>query len=127
MTTDPQDPLPEQSFFYRRVFSYVIAVSLLGLIAFVVWRIDGADQLREIALYLCLLLFVVVTYYMVAPSAEHVVKMIQLGKLWRSSPPESLPPSLEADPDPTHGRGYYDRDYGSDFDAAPRGRTHRSE
>lgn len=120
MTADPQDPLPEQSFLYRRIFSYGIAVSLIGLIAFVVWRIQGDNELREIALYLCLLLFVVVTYYMVAPSAEHVVKMIQLGKLWRSSPPESLPPALDAPP-------AREEDYGSDFDAAPRGKIHRGE
>lgn len=122
MTIDAQDPLPEQSFFYRRLFSYVMAISLIGLIAFVVWRIDGSDQLREVALYLCTLLFVVVTYYMIAPSAEHVVKMIQLGKLWRSSPPESLPPELDAEPD--YRRDRYD---GSDFDAAPRGKRHRGE
>lgn len=120
MTTDPQDPLPEQSFLYRRIFSYGVAISLIGLIAFVVWRIEGDDQLREIALYLCTLLFIVVTYYMVAPSAEHVVKMIQLGKLWRSSPPESLPPALDAPPAPAE-------EYGSDFDAAPRSNRHRGE
>lgn len=123
MTVDPQDPLPEPSFLYRRIFSYVMAVALVGLIAFVVWRIEGSDQLREVALYLCTLLFVVITYYMVAPSAEHVVKMVQLGKLWRSSPPESLPPELDADKQPD----YRDRDSGSDFDAAPRGRSHRGE
>lgn len=125
MTTDPQDPLPEPSFLYRRVFSYGTAISLIGLIAFVVWRIEGDEQLREIALYLCLLLFMVVTYYMVAPSAEHVVKMIQLGKLWRSSPPESLPPALDAEP--TIVSVPVEQESGSDFDAAPRGKTHRGE
>lgn len=125
MSTDPQDPLPEQSFLYRRIFSYGTAVSLIGLIAFVVWRIDGDEQLREIALYLCVLLFMVVTYYMVAPSAEHIVKMIQLGKLWRSSPPESLPPELGVEPAIVSAP--VEQEYGSDFDAAPRGRTHRGE
>lgn len=123
MTADPQDPLPEPSFLYRRVFSYGTAISLIGLIAFVVWRIEGDEQLREIALYLCLLLFMVVTYYMVAPSAEHVVKMVQLGKLWRSSPPDSLPPALDAEPAIDSSPD----DYGSDFDAAPRGKGYRGE
>ena len=81
-SVDVQDPLPESNFFYRRVFSYLITVSITGLLAFVVWRIDGADELRQVALYLCLLLFVVVTYYMIAPSAEQVVKMLQTAKMF---------------------------------------------
>ena len=78
---DLQDPLPESAFFWRRAFSYVVAVALIALLALVVWRLDEAAELRQVAGYLCLLLFMVVTYYMVAPSAEQVVKILQTAKL----------------------------------------------
>lgn len=116
---DPQDPLPESTFFYRRVFSYGLSVSLVGLLALTVWRIDGADELRAVALYLCVLLFVVITYYMIAPSAEHVVKMMQTAKLFLNNVHirQDRPMSSQRPPMSSQVGG-------SDFeeDAAPRGR-----
>lgn len=79
---DPQDPLPEGTFLYRRIFSYGVAVAIIALLALVVWRIEGDADLRRVATSLCWLLFVTVTYYMVAPSAEQVVKMMQTAKLF---------------------------------------------
>lgn len=76
-----QDPLPESSFFYRRVFSYLTCISLTGLLAFIIYRMDDPTSLRDVALYLCLLLFFVITYYMIAPSGEQVVKMVQTAKM----------------------------------------------
>lgn len=80
-SVDVQDPLPESAFLYRRIFSYFLSVALIALLALVVWRMDSAAELTRVALYLCLLLFMVVTYYMIAPSAEQVVKMLQTAKL----------------------------------------------
>lgn len=80
-TVDVQDPLPESAFFYRRVFSYALSIGLLALLGVVVWRMESASELKVVAGYLCLLLFVIVTYYMIAPSAEQVVKMLQTAKL----------------------------------------------
>ena len=78
---DPQDPLPEPTFTYRRIFSYGLSLALIGLLAGVIWRMDDGDMLRQVALYLCVLLFFVITYYMVAPSAEQIVKIIQAAKV----------------------------------------------
>lgn len=83
-----QDPLPEGKFFYRRIFSYVLSGLFILLLAYVILRIDNNDDLRRVALYLCVLLFVVITYYMVAPSAEHVVKMVQAARIFRDAPSE---------------------------------------
>lgn len=127
-TADPQDPLPEGSFFYRRVFSYVLSICIIALLALVIWRIDGADELRRVALYLCLLLFMIVTYYMIAPSAEQVVKMLQTAKLFakgitmrQTATAES--PSGRATTQTTvePARPRPPRS-GSDFDAAPTSR-----
>lgn len=78
---DPQDPLPEAKFTYRRIFSYSVSLALLAILAFIVWRMDDSDALRQLALYLCVLLFFVITYYMVAPSAEQIVKLIQSARV----------------------------------------------
>lgn len=78
---DLQDPLPESSFFYRRVFSYLTCIALTALLAFIIYRMDDPTSLRDVALYLCVLLFFTITYYMVAPSGEQVVKMVQTAKM----------------------------------------------
>ena len=78
---DPQDPLPEPKFTYRRIFSYGVSLALLAILGLIVWRIDDGDALRQLALYLCVLLFFVITYYMVAPSAEQIVKLIQSARV----------------------------------------------
>lgn len=79
-----QDPLPESTFFYRRIYSYVTSVVILGLLGFIIYRMDDAAQLRPVAGYLCILLFCVITYYMIAPSGEQVVKMVQTAKMFVS-------------------------------------------
>jgi hypothetical protein len=78
---DLQDPLPESSFFYRRVFSYIVSLAFIALLAFVIYRMDEARELRLVAQYLCILLFCVITYYMIAPSAEQIVKMFQTARV----------------------------------------------
>lgn len=137
-SADPQDPLPESAFLYRRIFSYGISICLIGLLALTVWRIDGADELRRVALYLCVLLFVVVTYYMLAPSAEQVVKMMQTAKLFLNGVRVRQTASAETPqgratssttvaqrPMSSHPAPMSPQGAGSDFeeDAAPRGRT----
>ena len=115
--TDLQDPLPEGSFFYRRWYSYVLTASLIGLLAFTIWQISDSNELRRIALYECVLLFCISTYYMIAPSAEQVVKMLQtvklsLGNLTARSDQAAPISQIDAEPD--------------EFDGAPtsKGKTH---
>jgi hypothetical protein len=97
---DMQDPLPESNWVWRRVLTFMATLIIFGLmtgLAYAVHRIVGgvigridnmsAEAVAAITvralgviermfgwMYWCLL--VVVTYYMVAPSAEQIAKMI---------------------------------------------------
>lgn len=105
---DPQDPLPEANWLWRRVFVF-LALGLafgiligLGLatnriVGNIVGRIDAMDaksvaQITVVALHVIQAMFkmmfwtvvIVVTYYMVAPSAEQITKMLQTARLLKS-------------------------------------------
>lgn len=81
---DVQDPLPESNFLYRRIYSYVATVSIWGLLVFVVYKMEEPESLRIAALYLSLLLWFAITYYMIAPSAEQITRIIQAARTLRS-------------------------------------------
>lgn len=97
---DAQDPLPESNWLWRRVLTFtaiiIVFLIMVGL-GYAVHRIVGAviekidtispEAVREITVRaldviekmfgdMFWSLLVVVTYYMVAPSAEQIVKMI---------------------------------------------------
>lgn len=92
-TTDLQDPLPESSWFWRRVFVFAVTAAVL-------WMLWGAiTQLANVALVeprlgvpalltLCKWIIgfsgMMVTYYMVAPSAEQLTKMVKVASLLKS-------------------------------------------
>lgn len=105
---DAQDPLPEANWLWRRVFTF-IAMALIFLLLFglatatnrivtnVVGRIDtmsaiAVAEIAKQALIAILAMFkmmfwsllVVVTYYMVAPSAEQITKMMQTAGLLKA-------------------------------------------
>lgn len=75
--------LPESNFVWRRLFSYAHSVILLGLIGYVVFKIGTDTDLKQIAFYLAMLLWWSITYYMIAPTAEQIVRIIQAGKALR--------------------------------------------
>jgi len=93
MVSDLQDPLPESSWFWRRVFVFGVTIAVL-------WMLWGAiTQLANVALVepklgvpalltLCkwIIAFtgMMVTYYMVAPSAEQLTKMIKTASLLKA-------------------------------------------
>jgi hypothetical protein len=98
--TDLQDPLPESNWLWRRVLTFmamtIIFLMMAGLgyavhriVGGVIERIDGmtANEVAAITIkalgviermfgWMYWSLLVVVTYYMVAPSAEQIAKMI---------------------------------------------------
>lgn len=104
---DLQDPLPESNWFWRRVFTFLATASVIALMFFfgyalnrltngVVSRIDNmtAETVAKIAVAALVAitdmfrmmfwsLIVVVTYYMVAPSAEQITKMVKTAALLR--------------------------------------------
>ena len=105
---DPQDPLPEANWFWRRVFVFVALAASFGIliglglatnriVSNIVNRIDSMDavnvaQITVVALHVIQQMFtlmfytviVIVTYYMVAPSAEQITKMLQTARLLKA-------------------------------------------
>lgn len=103
--TDPQDPLPEANWLWRRVFTFVtiglafviaigLAVAVNRIVGNVVGRLDTMDarnvaQITVVALNVILKMFTLMFYvviaailfYMIAPSAEQITKMIQTAGL----------------------------------------------
>lgn len=74
-------PLPEGTFFYRRIFTYGVAVALLALIGFGVWNMDSDAELKSVIFWLIILLWWNNTYYLVAPTAEQIVRIIQSARV----------------------------------------------
>lgn len=103
--SDPQDPLPEANWLWRRVFTFVALACAFGIliglgyatnriVGNIVGRLDSMDAanvtqitiaaldvLREMFKMMWITVLVVVTYYMVAPSAEQITKVIQTARL----------------------------------------------
>lgn len=71
---DLQDPLPEGQWLFRRIFTWTLTVCLLGLVAMIIRRMPQ-DGLQLVALWLIGLLALVVTYYLLAPSAAELVRI----------------------------------------------------
>jgi len=82
---DDHTPLPENKFTFRRLFSYVIATWLMILLSVLTNRIDDPVGQKAIAFYVMILLWWVITYYMVAPSAEQIARIIQAARIFQSS------------------------------------------
>lgn len=107
---DPQDPLPESNFLYRRVTTWAIVMALLALVWHNVEALHGlgaVDGLVEITKWLIALAGIVSTYYLIAPSAEQVVRIIQTARVLRQGigrvetpepPAPPPPPVVPADP-----------------------------
>ena len=77
VVTNPQDPLPEIKTPWRRAYSYATTLITLGLVGYIVARLTAAEQLAEIAFWLICLNALIATYYMIAPSAEEIVRTIK--------------------------------------------------
>jgi hypothetical protein len=94
-TADPQDPLPESNWFWRRIFVGVICATLLFLVWWyadaiakvalqdgkgVVESVLGLVSLLKLALYL---LGMVIMLYLIAPSAEQAGKWLATISAWK--------------------------------------------
>jgi hypothetical protein len=84
---DVQDPLPETNWFWRRVYTF--ALSLIS-VAFIWYGIEALYDLRQpdalyrITRYMIGVHVLLITFYMLAPSAEQIVKLIQAARLLQS-------------------------------------------
>jgi hypothetical protein len=88
ITLDPQNPLPEGSFVWRRVLTFLVAVVLLGLdwyLAAKLHNLGRSDDLLTFAKWNIALNGLVLTYYFVAPSASELTNMIQTASIFKHS------------------------------------------
>lgn len=122
-----QDPLPEGSFFYRRIFSAVTVLLLLGAQFVIVWRMTAAllevvkgdsdataiaEALRDQSFYGYCVLALICTYYLLAPSGEQLALIVQSAKIAIAKIPDFPGRSRPAPP----------RDDEDERDYAPRSR-----
>lgn len=80
---DPQDPLPEPSWTFRRWFTWLVMAVCLGLVAWIVWKLTESSHLAGVAYALVGLCALLATYYLIAPSAEHLAKLARLADLFK--------------------------------------------
>lgn len=87
---DVQDPLPETNWFWRRVYTF--ALSLIS-VAFIWFGLEALNSMREpqlvysVTRYMIGVHVLLITFYMLAPSAEQIVKLIQAAKLLHAGVP----------------------------------------
>lgn len=88
VTIDPQNPLPEGSFFYRRLFAAVIGFNALVFVwVAAYWLHSGGwhDQVFSLTKLMVYAAGVILTYYFVAPSASELTNMIATASLMKHS------------------------------------------
>lgn len=93
---DQQDPLPEGSFFWRRVFSAAVVGVLLAIAFWAVWGMTDAllqevktdraamaiaTSLRDVIFYIMCVIGLISTYYLLAPSGEQLALIVQSAKI----------------------------------------------
>ena len=87
LIADPQDPLPESGFFWRRIATYIVSLTVLWMLRYIVVALralESPDGLVTVAQWLIGLLALLLTYYLIAPSAEHIVRLFQTVNAWKS-------------------------------------------
>lgn len=90
---DLQDPLPESNWLWRRVFVFTVTACVMWMMEGAISRLGASAMLRpelgipallSLCQWLLSMFGLVVTYYMIAPSAEQIVKMMKTAALLRS-------------------------------------------
>lgn len=90
---DLQDPLPESNWFWRRVFVFAATAAVMWMVWGAITRLGASAMLRPelgvpalltLCKWLLGMIALMATYYMVAPSAEQIVKMLKTAALLRS-------------------------------------------
>lgn len=89
---DPQDPLPESNWLWRRIFVFFVLAALLAGAWFKVDVIgqvalggntDAILGLIELIKWALALSGILMLFYLVSPSAEQVVKMLATVQAWK--------------------------------------------
>lgn len=120
---DVQDPLPETNWFWRRVYTFVLS---LVSVAFIWYGIEALYDLRQpdaiyrVTRYMIGVHVLLITYYMLAPSAEQLVKLVQAAKLLQAGVPMTRSAVVET---PQGGRTEVTTTAGQVETPAPRNRS----
>lgn len=83
---DPQNPLPEASFLWRRLLTFMVVIVALGLTwhaAEALHDLGSYGGLLELAKWTLGFAALIATYYYVAPSAAELTKLVQTARLLR--------------------------------------------
>lgn len=78
---DPQDALPESSWGYRRFLTYGVTIVALAYIAYIIWKTPEGQYLAGIAYGLIGLIAWMATLYLIAPTGEHVARILSLSSI----------------------------------------------
>lgn len=93
---DLQDPLPEASWLWRRVFVFATTAAVFWMLWAAIDRLAavalaaptlGVPALLSLCKWIIGFSGLMATYYMVAPSAEQIVKLLKTAALLRSGVP----------------------------------------
>lgn len=78
---DPQNALPENSWGWRRLLTFVVTFVSLALISWIVWKTADGNHLAGIAYGLIGLIAWMAVLYLIAPTSEHIARMISLSSI----------------------------------------------
>lgn len=95
---DVQDPLPEQDWTWRRTYTYALTLIACVGVGFALDAIRATgdiEALYGVAWWMLAIIAMLATYYMVAPSAEQIVRLIQAAKLMRAGVPITRTATIE--------------------------------
>lgn len=84
---DVQDPLPENNWLWRRTYVFVFSLLSTAAIWFGLEALNGLQDAASIFLLTRWMIWVhltLIVFYMLAPSAEQIVKVIQTARLLKS-------------------------------------------
>lgn len=87
---DVQDPLPETDWFWRRLYTFLFTLLSVAFIWYglaSLQQLGQAEMIYRVTRYMIGVHVMLITYYMVAPSAEQIIKIIQSAKIIRAGIP----------------------------------------
>ncbi len=72
-------PLPEAQWLWRRLFTWLVTAFVLAQLHILITRMP-AEDLRAIAERLLLLLGSLIAFYLIGPTAEHIIALVRAWK-----------------------------------------------
>jgi hypothetical protein len=82
--SDPQDPLPESRWTWRRLFAWSTNLATLAGVAWIIHQLGDDPALVGIAYALLLLNAFGMALYIAGASADHIVRLVQEAKVRRA-------------------------------------------